>query len=346
MNQFWSKSFGPGWSCGSWAVFLCGGLLAAVCCGLASGHEDTEMPLLTFAEKGTRGVYSMGSLPSQGLIVFGTDDGVIRLWDPETGKVNAKLVENGGGSLGFLVVDPKEKWIAATYDNRSILVWDIAAKTVKTRIPARDVDITCLAAGPDSDTLIYGGADHTVRILQISTQRELKTLKGHKMSAGGVAVMKDGSRIASGDGNGEIIVWDAKSGKTLHRLKGHEMEINCLVFLGATSTFATGSTDETIKIWDVRNGKEQRVLKGHVASVYRIAVSQDVTMLASADINANVAIWDLKTGNRRQWFNAQHVASILGLEFNKTGSRIVTSCVGVGFRDQKIDGEVKVWKVK
>src|SRR5262249_3194889 len=53
--------------------------------------------------------------------------------------------------------------------------------------------------------------DFSVQTWDISTQRPLRTYKGHKKAAVSVAFNADGSRIASGGEDGRVLIWDTNS---------------------------------------------------------------------------------------------------------------------------------------
>src|SRR5262249_32297033 len=73
--------------------------------------------------------------------------------------------------------------------------------------------VRSLAYSPDSQRIITGSADHTVRVWDALTGQEVLTLRGHNELVASVAVSPDGQRIASGGGSrgepGEVRVWDA-----------------------------------------------------------------------------------------------------------------------------------------
>ena len=61
-----------------------------------------------------------------------------------------------------------------------------------------------------------------------------------------------GTRLASGSGDCDVIVWDAVDQCGLYRLKGHKERITALSFLthnGEEAFLVSASADRTIKIW-------------------------------------------------------------------------------------------------
>ena len=76
------------------------------------------------------------------------------------------------------------------------------------------------------------------------------TLKGHSQLARSVAFSPDGKRLASGNADTTIKLWDTTGGKELVMLKGHSSVVNSVAFSPDGKRLASGSQDKTIKIWD------------------------------------------------------------------------------------------------
>jgi WD40 repeat protein len=83
-----------------------------------------------------------------------------------------------------------------------------------------------VAFSPDGRLLASGSADNTIKLWDVATGSEVRTLTGHTDDVNSVAFSPDGRLLASGP-------WD-KTG-----------------------------WDKTIKLWDVATGSEVRTLTGH-----------------------------------------------------------------------------------
>jgi WD40 repeat protein len=72
-----------------------------------------------------------------------------------------------------------------------------------------------LAFTPDG-VLLSGSGDQTVRRWDLATGRLLGCLDGHRAAVYQVACSADGRRLVSAGTEGEVIVWDARTGQPLH----------------------------------------------------------------------------------------------------------------------------------
>jgi WD40 repeat protein len=66
----------------------------------------------------------------------------------------------------------------------------------------------CLAYSPDGQFLASGSTDQAVRIWDLVTGQESRTLVGHTDWVTGVAFSPDGRRLASSSHDGTIKIWD------------------------------------------------------------------------------------------------------------------------------------------
>jgi len=105
----------------------------------------------------------------------------------------------------------------------------------------------------------------------------------------------DGTKAASGCGDGLIRISDVMSGNILHVLDGHKDDVFSVRFSPDGTKIASASKDKTVRIWDVATGSCLFTLTGHTLSVLGAAFVDDVTVV-SASQDATVRVWDTNTG--------------------------------------------------
>lgn len=169
-----------------------------------------------------------------------------------------------------------------------------------------NVSAVAIAETPERTWIVSGSWDHTVKVWDLRTGQELRTLRGHNSSVLSVAVTPDGKKVISGSGDNTIKVWDLETGQELLNLTEHKERVNALavtpdgkkIVSGAgQSTALAGwtSSDNTIKVWDLETGRELFTLEGHTAMINAVAVTPDGRKVISASSDASLKIWDLQT---------------------------------------------------
>ena len=104
--------------------------------------------------------------------------------------------------------------------------------------------------------LASGCVDETIKLWDVGTGVELKTLEGHDNKVLSVAFSPDGRAIASGSGDKTIKLWDSQTGAELKTLTGHSSSVLRVTFSPDGKTLASAGGDETIKLWSADIGAE------------------------------------------------------------------------------------------
>ncbi|MEC4885029.1 MAG: hypothetical protein SAL70_27470, partial [Scytonema sp. PMC 1070.18] len=105
--------------------------------------------------------------------------------------------------------------------------------------------------------------DKTVKLWDINTGKEMKTLKGHTNMVHSVSFNPDGKTLASASGDNTsnpfrislggdytVRLWYIKSGREMKTLIGHTNKVNSVNFSPDGKTLASASDDNTIILWN------------------------------------------------------------------------------------------------
>ena len=70
-----------------------------------------------------------------------------------------------------------------------------------------------------------------------------------------LAVSADGTRIAAGNADQTVKIWNADSGGLVHVLPGHYDAVTSVVYSPDGKTVMSGSIDGTVRTWDADSGQ-------------------------------------------------------------------------------------------
>lgn len=142
----------------------------------------------------------------------------------------------------------------------------------------------------DDRVLMTGSYDATIKVWDMKTGQELRTLTGH--TAGIRCLQFDDSKLITGSLDRTIKVWNWKTGQLLRTLKGHSEGVIGLHL--ADKLLASGSADHTIVVHDFQN-HSRTTLRGHSDWVNSVKIDLASRTLFSASDDMTVKLWDLDT---------------------------------------------------
>jgi WD40 repeat protein/uncharacterized caspase-like protein len=183
--------------------------------------------------------------------------------------------------------------------------------------------VNSVAFSPDGRTIVSGGLDNAVKLWNVATGRELRTLTGHKESVRAVAFSPDGAVVASASWDKTVKLWDAANGRELRTLTGHSQWVHAVAFSPDGRTLASASADNTVKLWDAASGRALRTLTGHKISVYAVAFSPDGRTLVSGGGDKTLQLWDVASGRALRTLPG-HNNSVCAVGFSPDGRTIVS----------------------
>ncbi|RPH86850.1 MAG: WD40 repeat domain-containing protein, partial [Chroococcales cyanobacterium metabat2.561] len=149
---------------------------------------------------------------------------------------------------------------------------------------------------PDDSKFISGSSDSTIKIWDLATGKELRTLTGHSKGVNTLAITPDGSKLVSGSCDSTIKIWDLTKEKLSFFPTNHNSDVSKLLVMSNNRRLVSASYDSTIKVWDFLKGQEIETLTGHGKEIKNAVVSSDDLLAISSSEDQTIKVWDIVKG--------------------------------------------------
>jgi WD40 repeat protein len=102
--------------------------------------------------------------------------------------------------------------------------------------------------GPPDGKILAIGTASTTKLWELSSGRELHTLRGGLS----LAFSFDGNTLASGGLENELELWETASGRKLRTLTGHTDDVECMAF-GLDGKVLVSGGGREIMLWGIES---------------------------------------------------------------------------------------------
>jgi WD40 repeat protein len=140
-----------------------------------------------------------------------------------------------------------------------------------------------------------------VKLWEIATGKEIRTLSAHNGSIYGLAFRPDGKVLASASGDRTVKLWDVATGKRLDTLSQSLKELYTVAFSPDGTRLVAGGVDSRIRVWRISPSAldgTNKILESrfaHEGSILKLAFSSDGKALLSSGEDRAVKVWDAVT---------------------------------------------------
>ncbi len=268
-------------------------------------------------------------------IVSACDDGRLRVWDAQTGKLSATFghAETFAWDVAW---SPDGKQIAAAFGDSTARLFDAATGNELMAYRGHTHKwITAVAFAPDGQRLATGSRDGTARVWETASGRALLTLEARASWVNTLAFSPDGKSLATGHPAKPVMkVWDAMTGRELRAFDATVSAVWSLAFAPDGQSLVTGHKDGAARLWELSSGQAV-TLKGHRDEIRAVSFAPNGELLATASADRTVKLWDSRTKEERATLKG-HTGQIWAVAFAPDSQTLASG---------DSENTVKVWQL-
>jgi WD40 repeat protein len=261
--------------------------------------------------------------PDGRLLLAGGDDGTLVVWDAQSGE-EVRRIQGHSSMIQDAIFSPDGRRILSSSADKTMKFWNVDDGSLVRTFRGHSDRVFSVAISPDGKHALSSSFDGTIRLWALEDGAEMKRFRGHSRS---VAFSPDGRRILAGDGsirvldasNGKVVrtfkgdsmaiqalayandgrhaisggqggtlrFWDIETGKITFS-SPQQTSINDIA-LSRDGRLLFVAHIGHVEIWDAESRKLLRTVG--VGSVRSVDVAPDGRIFATASPDGLVKIW-------------------------------------------------------
>ena len=230
-------------------------------------------------------------------------------------KLHKKIPTHHNSNI-TCILNLANKYIATASRNGSIKVYQLSTSNLVAEFNEHSDVVTCMCSLSLNDSkdenflLCSGSANLDGRILVwnvFSEDQSFVALTGHVGNITALASLDDGRTLASAAHDGNIILWDTKTGEEIFKTLAHSSMISALRYSSSKKSLVSAGWDCNIKIWSViTSGVKEGYLKKNLkldnvilsdTPIINILIRQvKGNYIVSIGANNTIKVWNSETG--------------------------------------------------
>ncbi|KAL6302101.1 WD40-repeat-containing domain protein, partial [Sparassis latifolia] len=205
-----------------------------------------------------QGMRSLRLACHSGRIVVGSSDGMIDLWDVDTGSLLNRW-RGHNDPITNLVFTPDGTGLVSSAWTRTLDIWTVTATghRIKNTLVGHTAKVRGVDISQDGRSLVSLSFDKTLRTWNIVTGSPVQTSRSsciHSVNIPALIRMApDGRSVAAGFDNEVVKLWDTETGRLLRRFKAKD-EVKSIEFMPDSTGILVGDDSGKIRLLDTTRG--------------------------------------------------------------------------------------------
>ncbi|CAE6463294.1 unnamed protein product [Rhizoctonia solani] len=201
-------------------------------------------------------VYCVRFSPDGSVVVSGSSDGTVLIWDVTTGQQVAELLKGDDAILSVGFSPDGRQVVCGSIVGRIRVLDRHIGDALVGPIEGHTNSICSVEFSSNGMRLVSGSDDKSVRVWDAPTGKQIVVCGerdgAHSKLVLSVGFSRNGLYVVSGSVDCTVRVWDAENGNLiLGPLTGHTNSVYCVQFSPDGLHVVSCSDDGTIRFWDV-----------------------------------------------------------------------------------------------
>ncbi|KAA0161483.1 hypothetical protein FNF31_03766 [Cafeteria roenbergensis] len=230
--------------------------------------------------------------PDGSLIVSGWQDGRVRAFLPESGRLAYVINDahvDGVTALSF--THDGSTLVTGGADGR-VRVWDVSGSVQVMLVSWKEHKraVTDVVVSADNDEAVTSSADGSCIVWNLRRSVRQSAIFASTVFRG-VRYHPDESQLLTCGSDRKLGYWDTTDGTAIRQLDASSAELLCVDVARDGLSLATAGADKTVRVWLYDEGVPLASGVGHSESVTAVRVSPDGHHVASVGLDGAIMLW-------------------------------------------------------
>ena len=282
-------------------------------------EQELEQQLTTTNNRSE--VTSVAFSPDGRLLVYGSKDNRVRLWDAESGQL-LKTFEGHTQPVTSVAFSADSLMLASGSEDQTIRLWDVASQTFLRIFEGHADVVKSLAFHPDGKLLASSASGGAIRLWNVNNSKQVgKPFQWQVQNINTVAFSPNGRLLATGSSDLKIRLWKTQSFKMYKpRMKCTKYQhVSSLDFSPNSKILASGFRHGLVCLW---NTKSRTLIKRLYQQVKKdafnsVAFDAEGKRIAYSLYDA-IYLWNMETDKSELLLTVPENHYISAVDFNPT----------------------------
>lgn len=245
---------------------------------------------------------SIAFSPNEKILASGSENGDIYLWDAESYDKLAFL-RGHTEAINTLAFSSNGKILASGADDSQVYLWDVETRDLITNLKQNFNVIKSVTFSPDNHWLAFGAESvYLWDVHDINNPGKLKILESltsqsyssDNTTYNCVAFSLDGKRLAAGNSDSSVHLWDIETDLEITHIIKHQAEVTSVVFSPDEEWLVTGGNDQSICQWNAKITQEAAEKPHYSGSVCNTIFNVEGNPIVLLSGKGGISLYDIQ----------------------------------------------------